>query len=128
MWLLVVVLALTNVATAALAWRLWHRQREPEAVDPALHEVVTAEVAPLRGPRRLISVEILNPIELASARGRMLAVAGSLAPSLVRHLVYERTIKELRQQLLAQQVAADVRLHVFRADGVEILEVDDQLQ
>lgn len=122
-----IALVATNVATASAAWRFWRRLRAHVTIDPEVRAVLTTQPATggSRGTRHLISVEILNPIELAGTRGRMLAVAGSLAPGLTRRLVYHHTLKELRQQLLEQQVIADVRLHVLRADEEAALEATD---
>ncbi len=64
--------------------------------------------------RRVISVEILNPVELAGTRGRLAGIAGSIAPGLVRRIVYDQTIKTMRRQLAEQGVVADLRLHTVR--------------
>jgi hypothetical protein len=68
------------------------------------------------GNRRVITIEVLNPIELAGTRGRLVGIAGSLAPGITRRLVYDQVLKTLRRQLADQRVVADVRLHVFRPD------------
>ena len=69
---------------------------------------------PKGSTRRLISIEILNPIELAGTRGRLVGLAGTLAPGLTRRIVYDQTLRILKQQLVDQQVLADVRLHTLR--------------
>ena len=119
---LLVLLLVTNVVTVAIVLRLWRarRGRGTESVsDPAIAELL-AEVArrpsPAGGTRRVISVEILNPIELAATRGRVVGLAGSLAPGLVRRVVHEQAIRTLRQQLVEQHVAAEVRLHTLRPE------------
>ena len=66
--------------------------------------------------RRLITIEILNPIELASARGgRIAGLAGSLVPGVTRRIVYDQTFKTLRRELDRMAVHADVRLHTLRS-------------
>lgn len=116
MLVLVLLLVATNVATLALLWRA-HRRH----VDPA-DTAVESALAPARPSgvtgrtRRVISIEIMNPIELAGARGRMAGIAGSLAPELTRRFVYDRTLKTLRTQLREQHVVADVRLHTLRPE------------
>jgi hypothetical protein len=72
-----------------------------------------------RGPgtardRQFVSVEILNPIELASTRGRVLGLAGSFAPGFTRRLVYDQTMKTLRHELNERGVVADVHVHAIR--------------
>ena len=115
----VVVLAVTNLATlAALAWlvaRWLARADETEPTpDVEVTALLTTEADPAgNGGRRLISIEILNPIELAGTRGRLAGLAGTLAPGLTRRLVYDQVVKTLRQQLAEQRVVADVRLHAL---------------
>ena len=115
----VVVLAVTNLATlAALGWLITRWLARAGETEPAPEVEVTAllttEADPAgNGGRRLISIEILNPIELAGTRGRLAGLAGTLAPGLTRRLVYDQVVKTLRQQLAEQQVVADVRLHAL---------------
>lgn len=86
----------TEVAEAA---RLVDDIPVPE-VDPAL---VTTGV--------FITVEILNPLEVASTRVKLAGVAGTVAPSLITKIVNEQAVKVLRRQLDSQGVRAEVRLH-----------------
>jgi len=86
----------TDVAEAA---RLVNDVPIP-VVDPAL---VTNGV--------FITVEILNPLEVASARVKLAGVAGTVAPSLITKIVNEQAVKVLRRQLDSQGVRAEVRLH-----------------
>ena len=110
---LVLILLVTNLVTAVLLRR--RRRREPEPDD-------TTEVFPAPRPagatgrdRRLITIEVLNPFELASNRaGRLGGVAGSLAPGLTRRLVEDQVVKTLRVELDRMSVHADVRLHAVR--------------
>jgi hypothetical protein len=64
--------------------------------------------------RRIITVEVLNPIELAGTRGRIAGIAGSFAPGITRRIVYDQVLGRLRKQLADEKVVADVRLHVLR--------------
>jgi hypothetical protein len=118
---LVVLLAVTNAATlGALGYLLLRRTDQP-APDPALARALTSAV---HGPsssatRRIITVEILNARELAATRGRLAGVAHTLAPGLVRRVVYDQTVRQLRTQLAAEQVAADVRLLAVGPAGAD---------
>jgi len=109
----VVILVVTNLVTLALLILRRHRPEEP-GTDA---ETFTApRPAGLTGKtRRLISVEILNPMELVNNRGRVAGLAGSLAPGLARRVVYDQALKTLRRQLENKQVLADVRLHTLRS-------------
>jgi len=106
--LLVVTNGLTLVALAAL-WRRKHGADDSEDVFTAPRPTgVTGR------SRRLITIEVLNPIELVSTRGRVAGLAGSLAPGLARRVVYDQVLKTLRRELANKQVVADVRLHHLR--------------
>jgi hypothetical protein len=111
---LVIVLVLTNLATL-VALYLQRRRSLDEAAEGS--EVFEAPRPPgVNGRnRRLITVEILNPIELATTRGgRVAGLAGTLAPGLTRRIVYDQTLKTLRRELDGKAVHADVRLHTLR--------------
>ena len=115
---LVVLLTVTNVVTAA-AWA-YARWRAQVAEQPRDEQVQTAlaalarQGAPDARTRQFISIEVLNPLELAGSRGRLLGLAGSVAPGLTRRMVYDQTVKELKRQLVTQQVIADVHVHTVR--------------
>jgi hypothetical protein len=114
---LVIVLVVTNLAAlAALAYVAFGPPTQP-APDPAVARVLNAglPITSTSATRRVISIEILNPLELAAAtRGRLAGIAGSIAPGLIRRVVYDQTVKQLRRQLGEEHVAADVRLHIVR--------------
>jgi hypothetical protein len=122
---LVIVLLATNVVTlGVLAYLRLHRTAVPEPDDPAVRATLEAlDAVARRGgapprDRQVISIEILNPLELAGSRGRMLGLAGTVAPGFTRRLVYDQTVKTLRRQLVEHGVVADVHVHaVRRADG-----------
>lgn len=119
MLVLVILLALTNIATVGFVVWLMRRHEAAAPVDAdtrALAESLRHSDSAVR-PRRLISIEILNPIELAGTRGFLARVAGSLAPRIVRRAVYDETLKQLRQQLKDEHVVADVRLHRLPETG-----------
>ena len=124
MLLIVLLLLATNLAT--LGWLIRHHLRPVE--HPTPDEVVAAAVEAMRpvasttSTRRVITIEILNPIELAGTRGRLAGIAGSLAPGITRRIVYDQAIRNLRRQLVEERVVADVRLHTVtpeRADRPE---------
>lgn len=124
--MLVVVVVLAVVAAAALAglgYAVFRLVQPPEPGRVPLAPDEAAAAALDRSPRptgahadirRLISIEILNPIELAGTRHRLLGLAGSLAPGLTRRVVYDQVLRIIKQQLDEQHVVADVRLHTLR--------------
>lgn len=134
MLVLVIVLVVTNLVTlAALGW-LQLRPQEHPAPDPVVQASLDAmrPVAQTGTVRRIITIEILNPIELAGTRGRLAGIAGSLAPGITRRIIYDQAIRNLRHQLIRERVVADVRLHQVRlgepatgeAAVVEVVEVE----
>jgi hypothetical protein len=120
---LVIVLAVTNVATLGV---LFYVRARPgvadgdDSTDPAVRSVLAATPAPVTAgaTRRIISVEVLNPIELAATRGRVIGIAGSLAPGITRRIVHEQIVKTLRAELADKQVVAEVHLHAVRPSAV----------
>ena len=126
-------LALLVVDVAVLAVVLVRGRLRPP--PPPEHGEVFVAPRPtgLRGrDRRLLTIEIIDPSEVAATRGRALGLVGSLAPNLVRRVVYDQTRKIVLRELAAQGVRADVRLHTLRAataaeaprDVIEAVPVD----
>lgn len=110
---LVIILVVTNLVTAVVLVR--RLRRAPAGGDVA--EVFEAPRPPgvREHHRRLITVEVLNPLELATARGgRIAGLAGSIAPGLTKRVVYDQVFKTLRRELDKMAVHADVRLHTLR--------------
>jgi hypothetical protein len=114
-WILLIVLIVTNLVTVGVL--TWFALRPDE--HPSPDEFVARSLDAYRpassssSVRRVITIEILNPIELAGTRGRWAGLAGSLAPGLTNRVVYDQAIKLVRRQLRQHDVVADVRLHVF---------------
>lgn len=113
------VLLLTNqLALALLLWRHWTLRREARATARQLAELPVSqlskpELAELlgRGSREVIAIEILNPLELAAKESWFADKFGGVTPSLIRKIVYARTLETIGPQLSGFGVKADVRLH-----------------
>jgi hypothetical protein len=135
---LVLVLVGTNLATlAVLGWRYIRPRARPKP-DPLVAASLDGmrPAASTSSVRRIITIEILNPIELAGTRGRLAGIAGSLAPGITRRIVYDQAIRNLQRQLVEEGVVADVRLHQIRphddgrsaAPAVDVIEVEPDPQ
>jgi hypothetical protein len=122
---LVIILVTTNVATI-VAFAVFMRRHTTDSHGDSPHDPRVTELLAAASPnsagsrtRRIISVEILNPLELAGVRGRVFGIAGSFVPHLTRRIVYDQTVRQLREQLAAHHVVADVRVHVLPPDRGE---------
>lgn len=98
-----------------LAWALKLRARLSalEAQSNALGERL-GSMSPAKsdstGKPMLLTIEILNPIELARKESWFAGAFGTLTPSLLRRIVYTRTLTIMQDQLLQFDVKADVQL------------------
>lgn len=110
-FLLVVQLAL--IACFVLLLRKMRRvQAEAAEAAEMVDDIPPPEVDPaLISTGVFITVEILNPLEVASTRVKLAGVAGTIAPTLITKVVNEQAVKVLRRQLETQGVRAEVRLH-----------------
>jgi hypothetical protein len=114
---LLLLLVVTNVAAMAVIGWLLLRPGVHEP-DPLLMCAVDGTTPPAGavGTRRVITFEILNAVELASERGRVVSLAGALAPGLLKRVVIDQVVRRMKRDLKAQGVIADVRLHVIRPE------------
>lgn len=112
------VIALNLAALLILVWRFARLQRLSAALATAAAPLLPPAVQPqelepllTESKRMLISIEILNPMQLAAQQSWFASVFGNLSPALIRKIVNERTQKMLESQLKEYGVEADVRLH-----------------
>jgi predicted cobalt transporter CbtA len=83
------------------------------AVAPLRAEAVRApDAGALPGPGRFLTIEILNPSELARAENKFAPMASAVAPRLLTQIVYAKAAGILREQLAERGVEADVKIHV----------------
>lgn len=59
----------------------------------------------------LLTVEVLNPLELARAHSRVGSSLAGVAPGLVRKRVYQTVANELREELAERGVQANIEIH-----------------
>ncbi|MGH8541836.1 MAG: hypothetical protein ACRETW_15195 [Stenotrophobium sp.] len=115
--LLLAINLLLTIAAFAWAFRLQAKLRRLESGAAALLVELGAQPADLKKEladkkAMLLTVEILNPMELARKESWFAGAAGSLAPGLVRRIVYRRTRAMMLDQLALFHVKAEVRQHV----------------
>jgi hypothetical protein len=114
-----VIVLLDAAVVALLVWRLHILDAKERALRAEFAELTPAAALPppleeafRAGRERVLTVEILNPLELARAQHRLAGPAGAVAPSAVRAMVYEQAARITRAQLAERGVAADVQIHV----------------
>ena len=61
--------------------------------------------------RPLITIEILNPLELASSQVRAASLVGSWKPDAITKIVYNEAAKQITAQLAEEGVVAEVLIH-----------------
>lgn len=117
--MLIALLILNAVLLSAAIALLVHNHKELRTQSRVLHPVLDLappapdEVRSLLGqPRkRLISVEILNPMQLAAKHHAFAGILGNLAPGLIRREVHRQAASILRKELEKWDVMAEVRIH-----------------
>lgn len=107
----VAVLALlVAAAVAGCCVVLLRRLRSLEASLTHL-ELPAPPALPFR-ERPYITIEVLNPIELATAQSRAGALVGSVRPQMVTKIVYDQVAKRVLEGLEEEGAVAEVRVHV----------------
>ncbi|MBR9813919.1 hypothetical protein GYB61_08720 [bacterium] len=114
-----VILLLVCLVSLAVCAGLLRRQQQVLAVlkkqatelEAHLH-LDTLQLAQVyeRGKRRHLTIEVLNPLEVAASESSLIRAVGGLSPSLVTKLVYDRVKVEVERGLAERQVEARVEI------------------
>lgn len=112
------LLLVLGAVALALVLRLLQLQRLLRRMEAELQALAGArglqgpEIEALLPPERpsLITIEILNPFELAQKQSPLAGSFGVLAPGLLRQEVLRQAQARIRQQLEAEGVQAEVQL------------------
>lgn len=120
--LIAVVALVIAVAAAAVAWRL--RRANQALRAEAIGLLWRLEQADISAPRtayaelppedRLLSIRILNPLELASAQTKVATMLHKVRPALLSKMVYDQAAESLRERLADEGVVAEVKVHAGR--------------
>jgi hypothetical protein len=84
------------------------------ALEPAPPLPADLEAALGAGTRRLLVVEILNPLEVALSRNKVAGVVAAMAPERLRRIVLEQASRELVTEMAAEGLEVEVRVHAAR--------------
>jgi len=98
------VLVVQRAALARLRTELEAMVREPVAWVPA-----TSGSNPPFGEH--ITIQLLNPMQLAARQSRFADRFGTLTPALIRRMVYQKAAVVVRQQLQDYGAEAEVAVH-----------------
>lgn len=117
---LIVALVLAG-ACALLLWQLNGLKvraavltEQVQALEPAPPLPVDLEALLGAGSRRVLVVEILNPLDVALSRNKAAGVLAAMAPDSVRRVVLEQASRELVTEMAAEGVEVEVRVHAAR--------------
>lgn len=119
MQMFIVFVLVALIASLLLLWRRAHQQqrllatlaRDQTVLARSWNALPPDAATLLNTGGALITIEILNPVELASQESPLAGPLGRVAPGLIRRLVYQRAAEMLRQQLGEHGVQAEVRIH-----------------
>jgi hypothetical protein len=120
----ILVLLIANLI-ALVALGLRHQRLRTELAELRTRaEALSAGAAPLpedlrrmaREGASMLSIRILNPMELAAQKHWIAGIAGRITPGLVRRIVSNEAAKIVRQELPKYGVIAEVEVVGARAD------------
>ncbi len=117
--LLVVAVVALGATVALLAVALVRSRAEVRALAEEAARLA-AEVdpdAPWHPPVEVIAVAIEDHVTLAATRSPLAKPLGRVAPGLLRGVVHREVVAQLRAELAAQGVEADVRVRRVVGDG-----------
>jgi hypothetical protein len=118
---IIIILVLTNAVTSITLLLLWLRSRQQtEALQLELAAMATADnIIPanlnnlvMEHKKRVITIEILNPIELAVAKTVFAKALVGMSPETINKLVYKEARDLVAQKLPDFGVNAEVKIHV----------------
>src|SRR5690242_14710509 len=116
--LALLVAVLLAVACGFLLWQLNGLKVRAEALaeqvaelEPGVPLPPDLEAALGAGTRRVLVVEILNPLEVALTRNKAAGVIAAMAPERVRRVVLEQGARELVTEMAAEGIEVEVRVH-----------------
>jgi hypothetical protein len=112
--LLAVVCGVLLVLLRGVRRRADELARQMAGLEPVAPLPPDLEAALGAGARRLVVVEVLNPIELALGRNRAAGMVAAVAPERLRKIVVDQVVRELTGQLVSEGVEAEVRVHAAR--------------
>lgn len=112
---LVVVLAVLTVGLGVALWRQRAALRRLKAqagdLEAHLHlDTMRLSQVYKRGKDRFVTIEILNPLEVAAAESQAARTVGGLTPAFITKIVYDRVKSEVEANLVERGIEARVEI------------------
>lgn len=117
--LLLAALTLNALLCIGMCWMWFSSRRQLKSLHTRLDALgIAPDANPAdfptiasAGKRRLITVELLNPMELAAKESWFVRQFGSLTPALIHKLVYEQARNRVERQMPNFGAKAEVKVH-----------------
>ena len=107
----VAVLAVLTVGLAVALWRQRALKAQASELEAHLHlDTMRLSQVYKRGKDRFVTIEILNPLEVAAAESQAARTVGGLTPAFITKLVYDRVKAEVEAKLAERGIEARVEI------------------
>ncbi|XOZ34546.1 hypothetical protein ACMDCT_04755 [Halomonadaceae bacterium KBTZ08] len=93
------------ILIALSAWALYHLREQRRRIEHALARVADPEVPP---PEMLMTVRVLNPIEVARRESASARLVGDYMPETVRRIVFRQLTTELDEALSERGIESEI--------------------
>lgn len=113
------VILLINVGVGVLLWQRYKKLQSASAelqtlisnIDPG-EATLPPDIGKIlgHGKRRILCIEILNPVELAVTQNKLAGPVASLAPEYINQQVYQQTQDILTEKLQEFGVQAEISI------------------
>ena len=112
MWMSIAALVLVGIsALGLLRMRRELAELRSSAAELVPEEPLPPELIKLVGDSSIVlSLQVLNPMELAAQKHWLAGAAGRLTPGVVQPIVANEVLRMVRSEMLRFDVKADVRL------------------
>lgn len=115
LWLGIVLSVIGTALLVVASLLLWRWQRVTEQLKSLSEQTGAsderARAALVHADTMVLSIEVLNPLELARANSRIGSSLAGVAPGLVRKRVYQQVARELGDELGERGVKANIEIH-----------------
>jgi hypothetical protein len=108
--LLLILSLLLAAFSGILCWQVF---RQKALIDQMMqtNEMTTDDItSPGHDPELVITLRVIDPIALAKRESRSARVLADKLPVMVRKMVYQEVMKELKAELTERDIEADMQI------------------